>query len=158
MYPSWFSTFLSIFFTLRTFPVTVNFAGYLPSIFGPQTTLQLLKPFPNLPPKRAFWPVVKRTGIILFCTWCPNSFKYPLCYEAKRARGAYAQDRSHGMWHRPIRDQKRIMSLSLPCPWACQQWTDCKGTTPLSLHSSLSELRTVLGPETNMPRCWLRGS
>lgn len=65
-------------FTLRTFPVTVNFAGYLPSIFGPQTTLQLLKSFSNLPPKRAFLAsfLKDRNNFILYLV--PRLIEVPL--------------------------------------------------------------------------------
>lgn len=65
-------------FTLRTFPVTVNFAGYLPSIFGPQTTLQLLKLFSSLLPKRAFLAsfLKDRNNFILYLV--PRLIEVPL--------------------------------------------------------------------------------
>lgn len=65
---------------------------------------------PTYHPKEPFWPVVKRIQIICSVLGAQTHLSTP--YEAKRARGASSQDRSHGVcvWHRPIRDQKRMMS------------------------------------------------
>lgn len=50
---SHFQPFLSLL-TLRNFLSLWTLLVICLCFFGPQTTLQLLKPFPNLPPQRAF--------------------------------------------------------------------------------------------------------
>lgn len=81
---------------------------------------------PTYHPKEPFWPVVKRIKIICSVLGAQTHLSTP--YEVKRARGASAQDRSHGVcvWHRPIRDQKRMMS-PFPATYSSLSAMHCTG-------------------------------
>lgn len=94
----------SIFFVFQLFSVSLPkeisyhcelrwLSAFILSDHKPPCSFLTLSP--TYHPKEPFWPVVKRIKIICSVLGAQTHTSTP--YEAKRARGASAQDRSHGV-------------------------------------------------------------
>lgn len=68
---------------------------------------------PTYHPKEPFWPVVKRMKIICSVLGAQTHLSTP--YEAKRARGASAQDRSHGVCVAQTNQGPEKNDVPFPC-------------------------------------------